>query len=139
MSAAGIVRRADESEAAAIVDCLRAAFAEFESRYTPDAFRDTVPDEHGMRERMKTMAVFIAIIPSGEVIGTIACGHGHLRGMAVRPAWQGQGVAALLVDVAEEELRRQNFARVTLHTTAPLERAMQFYENRGFRATGRVS
>ena len=59
--------------------------------------------------------------------------------MAVLPAWQGAGVAALLLDAAERELRAQHCSRVTLDTTEPLQRATRFYEKHGYRASGRVS
>ena len=49
-------------------------------------------------ERFATMAVFLATTAGSEVVGTVTCGvvgngEGHLRGMAVRPDWQGRGVA----------------------------------------------
>src|SRR5207244_6363156 len=80
---------------------------------------------------------------NAKIIGTIACAvvepnHGRLRGMAVLPEHQGGGVAQDLLDVAETELRRADCARITLDTTAPLQRAIRFYERNGFRATGRV-
>ena len=59
--------------------------------------------------------------------------------MAVLPAWQGAGVAALLLDAAERELRDKGCSLVTLDTTEPLERATRFYEKHGYRPSGRVS
>lgn len=90
------------------------------------------------------MSVFVAVNDSGEVVGTIGCapaagGEGHLRGMAVLPQWQGSGVAEQLLKRAESELRDQGCARVTLDTTAPLERAVRFYTKNGYRATGRIT
>ena len=37
------------------------------------------------------------------------------------------------------DLRERACARVTLDTTAPLDRAIHFYESHGFRATGSVN
>jgi GNAT superfamily N-acetyltransferase len=59
--------------------------------------------------------------------------------MAVLPTWQGAGVAALLLDAAERELRDQRCSLVALDTTEPLRRATRFYEKHGYRASGRVS
>jgi GNAT superfamily N-acetyltransferase len=78
------------------------------------------------------------------IAGTLACGkvsegEGHLRGMAVRAAWQGAGVAQALLERAESELRAQGCSRVTLDTTLPLERAMRFYEKNGYQRSGRVA
>ena len=131
------VRRATPADADVIVDCMREAFAPFKDQYTQGAYEDTVPDS--INDRLKTMSVFVAVY-NDNIIGTIACAkhekEGHLRGMAVGAVWRGQGVAAALLQAAEDELRKQNCRRVTLDTTEPLERAMRFYEKHGYRATG---
>ncbi len=62
-----------------------------------------------------------------------------IRGMAVRPNWQGAGVAAELLRRVESELCDRKCARISLDTTEPLERAMRFYEKNGFHRTGRVA
>jgi GNAT superfamily N-acetyltransferase len=59
--------------------------------------------------------------------------------MAVLLAWQGQGIAAMLLTAAESELRKRRCARITLDTTEPLARAMRFYEKYGYRRSGRVT
>jgi ribosomal protein S18 acetylase RimI-like enzyme len=88
------------------------------------------------------MCVFVAV--AGEdIVGTIGCKidgrEGHLRGMAVLPEWQGEGVALGLLRAAEGELQARGCDHVTLDTTEPLRRAVRFYEKHGFKATGRVS
>jgi putative acetyltransferase len=90
------------------------------------------------------MTVLVALSSMGEIVGTIGCaaagkGEGHIRGMAVLPAWQGRGAAAKLLRAAEEELRARGCRRVTLDTTEPLKRAARFYEKNGYRASGRVA
>ena len=59
--------------------------------------------------------------------------------MAVLPQAQGLGVARRLLDVAESKLRDKECSRITLDTTAPLNRAIHFYEKKGFRRSGRVT
>ena len=59
--------------------------------------------------------------------------------MAVRPEWQGTGLAAALLHAAETELRNNPCKRITLDTTDPLRRAVRFYEKRGFIKSGRES
>jgi len=90
------------------------------------------------------MVVLVAESPSGAILGTITGAPvvppgGHLRGMAVRPAAQGTGVAEELLRAALEALRARGCQRVTLDTTMPLTRAARFYERHGFRKTGRVT
>ena len=89
------------------------------------------------------MRVFVAVAKSEDaVVGTIGCGahgaEGHMRGMAVLPGWQGTGVASALLEAAETELRKSGCTHVTLDTTAPLARAVRFYEKNGYAASGRV-
>ena len=136
------IRAAVEADASGILACLAAAFEPYRDAYTPGAFADTVLDLAALRRRMSTMTVLVA--PSQfTIVGTIAWSArppaGHLRGMAVLPSQQGTGVAAALLKAAEDQLRHTECTRVTLDTTEPLQRAIQFYTRRGYAATGRVS
>ena len=137
------VRRASASDAEGILACLHSAFQPYEGTYTHDAYEDTVLTRDSLHRRLKTMSIFVAVIESGEIVGTIGCevvheAEGHLRGMAVRPEWQGSGVAKQLLDHAESELRDRGCQRITLDTTGPLKRAVRFYEKNGFRSSGKV-
>src|SRR5689334_14276077 len=137
------IRPAVHADAAAIHRCLRNAFDPYRAEYTDRAFGDTVPSPEGIEERLRDMALFVATLRDGAVVGTSACqdvggGLGHLRGMAVQPGWQGRGIADALIEAAEAELRRVGCRRVNLHTTQPLARAQRFYARHGFRLTGDV-
>jgi len=137
-------RIAKGEDAPGVLGCLREAFEEFRSQYTPEGFLDTVLTAETVRVRLETMSVFVAVNSTNEVVGTIACnvlssGEGHLRGMAVLPSMRGNGAAGQLLRHAESELQSRRCARVTLDTTEPLERAMRFYEKHGYRRSGTVS
>ena len=137
------MRPADAADAAGILDCLRAAFAPYESQYTPAAFHDTVLDPGTVQTRLAETCVFVAAGPDGDIVGTvgyqmIGSDEAHIRGMAVLPAWQGRAVAQMLLDAALVDARARGCSRATLDTTAPLKRAVRFYERNGFRASGRV-
>ncbi len=138
-----VIREAQREEAEAIFACLNSAFDPYRSQYTPKAFNDTVPSPEAIRERMVHMKVYVAITSAGEIVGTIASGthgeEGHLRGMAICPPWQGLGIAEQLLSTAEIDLLAAGCKRVTLDTTAPLERAMRFYRRSGFVPTGGIS
>ena len=139
---AASIRNATSADCKGILACLHAAFGPFKTQYTPGAYTDTVLDLNALQKRLQEMAVFVAVSASEEVIGSVACkalnGEGHLRGMAVLPAWQGRGVAQQLLDRAESELYERGCNRITLDTTEPLKRAIRFYERNGFCATGRT-
>ena len=62
----------------------------------------------------------------------------YLWQMFVRPAWQGSGLAAALMDRALEEARRRGFSRLTLWAAAGAAQARRFYEKEGFTPTGRT-
>jgi N-acetylglutamate synthase-like GNAT family acetyltransferase len=137
------VRAATSEDCEGILECLALAFAPYREAYTAEAFQDTVLTSETLLKRMAQMFVFVATVESGDVVGTIACklmggSRGHLRGMAVRPEWQGSGVSASLLKKAEEELRKAGCSTITLNTTEPLKRASHFYEKHGFRPTGKV-
>lgn len=136
------VRRAREEDSAAILGTLRAAFEPYRSQYTAAGFADTVLTADSLRERVATMSVFVAAAEDGAVTGTIAIGaHGdeaHVRGMAVLPEWQGRGVARRLLRRALDDAALDGCRRVTLDTTAPLDRASRFYEASGFARTSRA-
>ena len=141
--AEGSIRRAEHADAAGILACLRAAFDEYRQSYTPPAFEDTVLSPAALRQRMDEMSLFVAVADDGEIVGTVGYGlvgrdEGHLRGMAVRPDRAGTGIAQRLLDTVEHELRQRRCSRLTLDTTAPLRRAIRFYERNGFSPSGVV-
>ncbi len=138
------IRRATDDDSRGILACLHEAFEPYRAEYTPAAFLDTVLTAETLGARLREMTVLVAVVEGGEVIGTIAharaaTGEGHIRGMAVRLAWQGRGVAQRLLEAAEAGLRSAGCTRVTLDTTLPLARATRFYERNGYAPSGRVT
>lgn len=137
------LRLARAEDAYEIAACLRAAFEPFRSQYTAGAYRDTVPSTDAIRHRIATMEVYAAASCDGKIIGTLAASvsndEGHLRGMAVHPEWQRQGIADQLLARAESDLLAAGCTRVTLDTTLPLKRAIHFYEKNGYSPTGLIT
>jgi GNAT superfamily N-acetyltransferase len=136
-----LIRPAKAGDGPGILQCLAAAFEPYRADYTPEAYADTVLDEPALAERLQRMRVLVAS-SGGQVVGTVAGlladGEGHMRGMAVVPERRGSGLAAALLTAIERWLKDQGCARVTLDTTLPLKAAMKFYENNGYRRSGRV-
>src|SRR5271168_3244793 len=102
------IRLAQEEDAEQIASCLALAFEALRSEYTSGAFKDTVLSPEAVRTRMGSMKVYVAIAGETTVVGTLAAvasgTEGHLRGMAVRPEWQGRGIAERLLTRAESDL-----------------------------------
>jgi len=120
------------------------AFEAYRDQYASGAFADTVLTHETLERRFATMFIFLANEASGDIVGTVAGQvvnkeEGHIRGMAVRPGWQGRGVAAALLTVIEGEFIARQCSRITLDTTEPLERAIQFYERHGYRRSARIT
>lgn len=137
-----LVRRANAKDVTGILECLALAFEAFREQYTPEGYRDTTLTPETLDQRLQTMAVFVAEASAGDIAGTIGGSvhsrTGHLRGMAVRPEWQGRGVAEQLLQAIERELQTQGCSQITLNTTQPLQRAVRFYEKHGYSRTGKV-
>jgi GNAT superfamily N-acetyltransferase len=137
------IARATLDDADGILNCLRAAFEAYRTQYTPEAYEDTIMTAESVRQRIQCMTVLVARSDVGPIIGTIGADvhetEGHLRGMAVAPSAQGSGVAYQLLQAIEKELRATGCTRVTLDTTAPLLRAIRFYERNGYSSSGTVS
>jgi GNAT superfamily N-acetyltransferase len=141
-----MIRKASSADVDTVLECLHIAFEPYRSYYTPDGFLDTTLTRETLMARFGFMTIFVAEEVDARIVGTIACSvvagssppEGHLRGMAVLPEALGSGVAGQLLAAAEDELRRLGCEIVTLDTTAPLQRAIRFYERNGYRATGKV-
>jgi ribosomal protein S18 acetylase RimI-like enzyme len=137
------IRRAGHTDAGGVLACLGSAFEPYRDRYTPEAFADTVMSAEAIQRRLGEMSVLVAVSETGEIAGTVGYqtignDEGHIRGMAVRPEYLGTGVAQRLLQAVETEIRQQGCSLLSLDTTAPLERAIRFYERQGFRFSGKV-
>jgi len=131
------------ADAEAVLRCLHTAFAPYRQQYTTDGYQGTVLDAETIHHRLSAMSVLVTVTPDADVVGTLStylvhANTGHLRGMAVIPAFQGRGVARGLIAAAEQQLYAEGCRRVTLNTTAALQRAMRLYESLGYRRTGHV-
>jgi ribosomal protein S18 acetylase RimI-like enzyme len=135
-----VLRAARETDVDGILACLSAAFAPFRSQYTARAYAATVLTEKAASLRLRRMTVLVADHPRRGIVGTVSVKwlpdeHAHLRGMAVLPAWQGRGVASALLRRALRIIQKRDRRHVTLETTEPLQRAMEFYRRHGFYET----
>src|SRR5260370_17165922 len=114
------IRRATSDDAPAFLACLREAFEDYRQFYTPNAFLDTVLTTETIHERLAKMIVFVAVSPSRQIAGTIACnvvnrGEGHLRGIAVCPPWLGPSLASHLLTHSEPPLPPPKYTTIPLH------------------------
>jgi N-acetylglutamate synthase-like GNAT family acetyltransferase len=103
------IRLAEEHDAEAISATLQAAFAEFETLYTPAAFSATTPTTDQILERFAEGPIWIAEV-SDMIVGTVATvpqdTDVYIRSMAVRPEARGSGIGAGLLNTVEALRRR---------------------------------
>ena len=92
-------------EAKEIANVLRAAFAEFEKFYTPEAFAATTPSAETIRERFDEEGAIWAALKNEEIVGTVSAVPKeeslYFRSMAVMPSAQGFGIGQLLLEAVK--------------------------------------
>jgi putative acetyltransferase len=132
-------REANLADADAIGALLQAAFAEYESLYTREAFTATVPPVDRLRTRMAEGRLWV-VEHQAKTIGTAGVVSAKdslmLRGMAVHPLARGLGVARSLLSEVEDFARKRAHLRLSLYTTPFLTQAIHLYESFGFKFTG---
>lgn len=84
--------------------------------------------------------VYVARLPGCPVVGFCAfwliLDEAHINNVALRPAWRGQGIGAVLVTYALAEAERRGAPRATLEVRRSNEGAQRFYQRLGFRVEG---
>jgi len=133
------IRLAELRDAEAISTTLRAAFAGFESLYTPAAFSATTPTADQIAERFAEGPIWIAQL-ADSIVGTVAAvprgTELYIRSMAVHPEARGSGIGARLLNTVEAFAAAHRYHRLLLNTTPFLLAAVELYERQGFRYTG---
>ena len=59
------IRRAGESDAAGILECLRSSFEPYRESYTPEGFADTILSPETIGRRLSELFVFVAVGGAG--------------------------------------------------------------------------
>jgi GNAT superfamily N-acetyltransferase len=119
---------------------LRRAFQEFEPLYTPEAFVATVQPESGILQRLEEGPLWVAEnehVLVGTVAAICSADSAMVRGMAVDPDARGLKIGKALLRLTEDFAREQGFERMSLYTTAFLQRAIGLYQSSGFEFTGK--
>lgn len=133
------LRLAALNDAQVVSATLNAAFAAFQTRYTPQAFAATTPTPEQVAKRFREGPIWLAE-EDGHALGTVSvvprAGELYVRSMAVLPEAQGRGIGAELLRVAEAYAVFHGYGRIVLATTPFLQGAIRLYEHAGFRRTG---
>lgn len=121
----------NEAEVLALTDLINRAFA-VENFFLAHNHVDT--------EQVRKAAgsgSFLWLEQEGEIIGTVYCtsqaGAGLLGMLAVEPEKQGFGFGRLLVQEAEQYLRRRGYMRIELRVVNLRSELLPFYRKLGYR------
>jgi ribosomal-protein-alanine acetyltransferase len=114
------------ADIAAVAEIERVSFSD---PWSEDSFRSMLDNPHTL--------FLVARHPERGVVGyTAGVGvreDGEILNVAVSPESRGQGVGALLLDAAIEELSGRNVTRLYLEVRESNAAAIALYQSRGFR------
>lgn len=133
------IRTAVPDDAASIASVLHESFVEYQSSYTPEGFAATTPAPNQIQARLGEGPMWVALRDS-KIVGTVSVvskgASLYIRGMAILPAARGERIGELLLKQIESFAAEHHYRRLFLSTTLFLARAIQLYENFGFRRNG---
>lgn len=96
------------------------------------------PNEQAIAEYIQNAAVFVAKngdTTAGIVVVTTQSSQCELKNIAVLPAFEGQGIATKLVEVAKRHASKSGFTKLLVGTGNSSIQQLGFYQKRGFRIT----
>ncbi len=129
------VRRASLHDAAAVRDCLGAAYAEAAGRLpdlpsmTDGVEEDIACQEVWVAERKRQVIGVVILAPTDAFM--------HLTNVAVRPQARGLGLGRHLLELAQSEARRHGLGQLRLATHAGMTEAVALYRRTGWEETER--
>jgi ribosomal protein S18 acetylase RimI-like enzyme len=131
------VREAAGPDVAAILDLLRAAFAEYEGFLDPpSAAHDETLDT--VRTRMSRGGAVMAIVgdvPVGSAFYEAVDGLLYFGRLSVLPDFRRRGIGTALLDSVEQHARNTGAAGVRLGVRLQLPHLLTRYERLGYRIT----
>lgn len=121
----------NEAEVLALTDLINRAFA------VEDFF---LAHNHVDKEQVRkagSTGTFLWLEQESDIVGTVYCtsqaGAGLLGMLAVEPSKQGLGFGRLLVQEAEQFLRRHGYMRIELRVVNLRSELLPFYRKLGYR------
>lgn len=125
------LRPAKEEDAAAVTECVHAAYRHYVERIG----RAPAPmsDDYGKAICEGRVTV---VESSRRIVGVLVLGAVNaeflLENIAVQPSEQGKGVGGALITNAEAEARRRGFASICLYTNEKMTENLAWYAKLGY-------
>ena len=132
-----IVRHARESEAPALADLVRRAYAHYVDRMG----KKPAPMTEDYAALIRAGSVRVAE-HEGTLLGLLVLtkhtNHVALDNIAVSPDAQGSGIGAQLLEFTENYAREHELREIRLHTNEAMTENITYYTRRGYVETGRA-
>jgi len=128
------LRPADGSDAEAVRDLVRAAYA----KWIPVIGREPKPMGADYGKAIDEHDVLLACSGTtlaGIIETMLRADHLWIENIAVLPVLQGRGIGRMLLDAAEHRARRAGLPEVRLLTNAAFSDNVALYRRRGFEVT----
>jgi ribosomal protein S18 acetylase RimI-like enzyme len=129
------IRAFQQSDRGQLVSLWRTVFPDDPPRNAPDAVIES-------KLRVQPELLLVAEGPGG-IVGAVMAGYDGFRGwiyhLAVLPEYRRQGIGTMLVQSAEEKLRRLGCPKVNLQIRSSNGQVAEFYRRIGYVVEERVS
>jgi ribosomal protein S18 acetylase RimI-like enzyme len=132
------IRQARNSDCAAIMDCVQAAYAVYIERIgkKPTPMLANYP-------ALIAEGVVYVLVEQEDVRGALVIMRQDeslfIENIAVTPAFQGQGLGRALMAFAEEQARREHLSEIRLYTNELMTENLRLYHHLGFEEVARAS
>jgi ribosomal protein S18 acetylase RimI-like enzyme len=136
-----VVRNAGPDEAAALLDLMRRAFAEYRGVLKPES-SVFVETEAVIAGKLAEGGGFVAEDcdrPVGCIIAEVKCDHGYLGRLAVLPEARRRGIAQRLMLAGEDFIRARGLARAEINVRIALTGNAALFHALGYRETLRLA
>lgn len=129
------IRRASTEDAAALVECIDAAYSAYASKIT-----DLPAVSEGIAEHIEQHIVWVAELDSTVVGGVVLIPRDRfmlLANVVVRPENSGLGIGRALIELADEVCLEHGLSELRLSTHTGLPENVGLYKHLGWVETGR--
>jgi N-acetylglutamate synthase-like GNAT family acetyltransferase len=130
------IRQARAADHAAVMACIRAAYAKYLVRMD----KEPAP-LHADYQALIARGVVFVLPDAGGVRGVVVMmpheGSMFVESVAVAPCCQGQGLGTLLMAFVERQARAQHLGQIRLYTNEVMTENLRYYQQRGFEEEGR--
>lgn len=124
------IRPAEATDARALAACIDAAYAQYADRIS-----DLPSVSDGCAEDIANNQVWVAVQGDNLVAGLVLiAGDGvmKLANLAVHPDHGGMGLGRKLIELAENEAKRQGFSEMHLNTHVDMPENVRLYQHLGW-------